>query len=84
MLEIADRLVDKVNHYLLSDLAVCSDLAMTTVRCASYNIRANLPDVNDSAERETLDRAAAQLVTRGVALIRNLSPRIWGRAAGAS
>jgi formiminotetrahydrofolate cyclodeaminase len=84
MLEICDKLVDKVNHHLLSDLAVCSDLAMTTARCASYNIRANLSDVADPVEREKFSRAAAQLVTRGVALIRDLSPRIWVRGASAS
>ena len=27
-----------------TDLAVCADLAMATARCATYNVRANLPD----------------------------------------
>src|SRR3954466_3104295 len=33
VLERCDALVDKVNVYLLSDLAVCAELAMATVRC---------------------------------------------------
>jgi oligopeptide/dipeptide ABC transporter ATP-binding protein len=37
--------VDVVNVYLLSDLAVSADLAMATVRCAVYNVRVNLADV---------------------------------------
>jgi formiminotetrahydrofolate cyclodeaminase len=79
MLEIAGKLVDKVNRHLLSDLAVCGDLAMATARCASYNIRANLPEVADADERQRLEHSASHLVARGIALIRDLSPRIWAR-----
>jgi hypothetical protein len=50
ILGLCDRLVDRVNFYLLSDLAVCADLAMATVRCAAYNVRVNLSDVGDAAE----------------------------------
>src|SRR5262249_3945191 len=46
VLELCDRLISFVNPYLLSDLAVCADLAMTVVRCASYNVRANLKAVD--------------------------------------
>jgi formiminotetrahydrofolate cyclodeaminase len=86
MLEICDKLVDKVNRYLLSDLAVCGDLAMATARCASYNVRANLSDVTDAVEREKYDRAATEMVARGISIIRHLSPRIWttDAKAGAS
>jgi formiminotetrahydrofolate cyclodeaminase len=84
LLEISGKLVDKVNRHLLSDLAVCGDLAMATARCASYNIRANLADVADIAERQRFEASAKQLVDRGVALIRDLSPRIWARGATAT
>jgi formiminotetrahydrofolate cyclodeaminase len=84
LLEISGRLVDKVNRHLLSDLAVCADLAMATARCASYNIRANLPDVADAAERARFEQSAEQLVSRGIALIRDLSPRIWAKGATAT
>jgi formiminotetrahydrofolate cyclodeaminase len=84
LLELSGRLVDKVNHFLLSDLAVCADLAMATVRCASYNIRANLADVTDPAERARFEQSADQLVTRGITLIRDLSPRIWSKGTPAT
>jgi formiminotetrahydrofolate cyclodeaminase len=83
LLEICDNMVEKVNRYLLSDLAVCADLAMTTARCASYNVRANLPDVADLTERERFDRAAGELVARGVEIIQRLSPRIWAKGTSA-
>jgi formiminotetrahydrofolate cyclodeaminase len=82
MLEISDRIVEKVNRYLLSDLAVCADLAMATARCASYNIRANLPDVSDTAERANFEAAAAKQVARGVELIRRITPRIQSQTGG--
>jgi formiminotetrahydrofolate cyclodeaminase len=75
LLEICDQIVEKVNHNLLSDLAVCSDLAMATIRCASYSIRANLPDLADAGERERFDLAATQLVQRGIDLVKKVSPR---------
>jgi len=34
ILEIVDRITNFVNPHLLSDLAVCADLAMATARCA--------------------------------------------------
>jgi len=83
LLEISSNLVDIVNRHLLSDLAVCCDLAMATARCASYNIRANLPDVTDAAERDRFSQSADQLVQRGVELIRQLGPRIWAKPTGA-
>jgi len=83
LLEISGKLVDIVNRHLLSDLAVCADLAMAAARCASYNIRANLPDVTDPAERDRFNQYADQLVQRGVELIRQLGPRIWAKATGA-
>ncbi len=45
ILETIDGIAMFVNPWLLSDLAVSADLAMATVRCAIYNIRANLADV---------------------------------------
>src|SRR4051812_8587119 len=45
ILDISDRIINFVNYHLLSDLAVCTDLAMATARCAIYNVRVNLPDL---------------------------------------
>ncbi|HEY1628250.1 MAG TPA: cyclodeaminase/cyclohydrolase family protein [Tepidisphaeraceae bacterium] len=79
MLELAEKLVDKVNHYLLSDLAVCCELSMATIRCASYNVRANLPDLTDAKDRESIELSARRLTERGATVIRQTIPRIWGR-----
>jgi formiminotetrahydrofolate cyclodeaminase len=81
ILEIVDRVADKVNPWLLSDLAVCADLAMATTRCALYNVRANLPDVQDPADRESIDRASQAMLARALKFIQSASPRIWARHA---
>ena len=81
ILEIADRLVDIVNPYLLSDLAVCADLAMATTRCAIYNIRVNLPEITDSKHRWEIEATSAHLLSRGLLTIQRVSPRIWQRVA---
>src|SRR5688572_3197417 len=63
VLEICDRVVDKVNYHLLSDLAVCADLAMATARCASYNVRVNLPDLRDAASRREVEDTVAEILS---------------------
>ena len=52
VLELCERVTPIVNKYLLSDLAVCAEMAMATVRCASYNVRVNLGDLSDAAGSE--------------------------------
>lgn len=79
ILEICDRMVNSVNHYLLSDLAVCADLAMATVRCASYNVRVNLKQLTDEADRRSIESTSAQVLSRAVGIIQRVSPRIWSR-----
>ena len=81
ILVLCDRLVDKVNYYLLSDLAVSADLAMATVRCAVYNVRVNLPDVSDAGERQSYESSMNQVLTHAALLIQRVSPRIWARHA---
>jgi formiminotetrahydrofolate cyclodeaminase len=79
ILEVVDRITNFVNPNLLSDLAVCADLAMATTRCAIYNVRANLPDVKDSADRASIESLIHSLLTRAAALIQRVAPRIWER-----
>jgi glutamate formiminotransferase/formiminotetrahydrofolate cyclodeaminase len=79
ILGLCDRLVDKVNFHLLSDLAVSADLAMATVRCAVYNVRVNLADLPDPAQRQSYEAAMAQVLRKAGILIRRVSPRIWER-----
>lgn len=79
MLGLADRLVDRVNYYLLSDLAVCTELAMATVRCGIYNVRVNLPDVSDPADRLHIAETIDHIHTRAREVIQRVMPRIWDR-----
>ena len=84
VLELCDRIVNFVNPWLLSDLAVCADLSMATVRCAVYNVRVNVGDVKDDAERQRIESTTFELLTRAGGLIQRLSPRIWARHASQS
>ncbi|MDB5356753.1 MAG: hypothetical protein JWN24_3206 [Phycisphaerales bacterium] len=81
ILETCGQIVDCVNHYLLSDLAVCADLAMATVRCAVYNVRVNLSDATDPADRQKIEATISRLLSRATVLIQEVSPRIWARHA---
>jgi formiminotetrahydrofolate cyclodeaminase len=81
ILEIVDRVVDRVNPWLLSDLAVCADLAMATTRCALYNVRANLPDVKNPADRDRIETSSRTLLSHALTLVQRASPRIWARHA---
>jgi formiminotetrahydrofolate cyclodeaminase len=84
VLEIADRVVEQVNPWLLSDLAVCADLAMATVRCGVYNVRVNLREVPEAQDRQSLEAATNQMLSHATILIQRVVPRIWSRAdAGA-
>ncbi len=79
ILELCQRLVPIVNFYLLSDLAVCADLAMATVRCGIYNVRVNLADVTDPADREKIEATLGSIMSRALGLIQQVSPAVWQR-----
>ncbi len=81
VLELCDRIVNFVNPWLLSDLAVCADVSMATVRCSVYNVRVNLTDVKDDAERQRIEATTFEMLSRAGALIQRVSPRIWARHA---
>lgn len=76
VLDLCDRLVDISNPYLLSDLAVCADLSMASVRCALHNVRVNLPELTDPEDRRKIEASCASMLSRGVQLIRQVSPRL--------
>jgi len=79
ILDLADRLVNVANRHLLSDLAVCAELAMATLRCAIYNVRVNLPDVSEISERRRIEATNGQLLSRATAAIQRSIPAIWKR-----
>jgi formiminotetrahydrofolate cyclodeaminase len=79
ILELCDRSVNFANYYLLSDLAVCADLAMATTRCAIYNVRVNLKELTEEADRRRVESSIGQMLSRAAELIQRVSPRIWAR-----
>lgn len=79
ILELCDRVVNFSNYYLLSDLAVCADLAMATTRCAVYNVRVNLKELTEEADRRRIESSIGQMLHRAAELIQRVSPRIWAR-----
>ena len=84
VIELTDRIAQKVNRHLLSDLAVCAELAMATARCAVYNVRVNLSDVQESTERDHFEQWCAKLLTHGRDAIQRVMPRIWSQPTSAS
>jgi formiminotetrahydrofolate cyclodeaminase len=79
ILELADTLVDVVNPHLLSDLAVCAELAMATTRSALYNVWVNLRDIGDQRDRRRFEEDGEKLRVHAVNAIRRLMPRIWAK-----
>src|SRR5437763_323459 len=59
--------------------AAMGELVLATVRCAIYNVRANLPDVTDPRDRDKIEATTTHLLDRAVVLVRRVIPRIWSR-----
>lgn len=79
VLDLCGELAPISNKFLLSDLAVCAELSMATVRCATCNVVINLPDVSDANERERFERSAATMIDHATARVREVVPKIWAR-----
>ncbi|HUB26015.1 MAG TPA: cyclodeaminase/cyclohydrolase family protein [Tepidisphaeraceae bacterium] len=79
ILALCDRIVSKVNKYLLSDLAIAADLATATVRCAIYNVKVNISEIPDPHERARLEDSNQKTLIRALELIQKISPEIWNR-----
>jgi formiminotetrahydrofolate cyclodeaminase len=76
LINLSEDLVDKVNKHLLSDLAVCAELAMATTRCALYNVRVNLSEVKETQQARKIESMAEQLLAGATAAIKRVEPRI--------
>jgi formiminotetrahydrofolate cyclodeaminase len=79
LLGTCQRIVDLVNWHLLSDLAVCAELAMATGRCAIYNVRVNLSELQDKEKSQKIEADLQQMLARGVESIQRIIPEIWLR-----
>jgi len=80
ILEISRKITPIVNRYLLSDLAVCAELAMATVRCGIYNVQVNLPETTELAYRQSVQATIIQIYGRAIALIQEIIPAISSRS----
>ncbi len=81
ILGLCEQVVDHVNPWLLSDLAVCADLATATARAAGYNVRVNLPSVTDIDARGKLAAETDQIWSNALERVKRVSPKIWARDA---
>ena len=72
LLDAAVRAAPVANPWLLSDLQVCGDLATAAVRCGSYNVLANLGDL-DAAEAQRLRGECDEQVNRAVERVNALT-----------
>jgi len=81
-LDLAEQSLPICNKWLLSDLAVCAELATATARCAAYCVRINLPDVSDVNERNKLSRDADDVIRHAVERVTRVMPAIWKRVNG--
>jgi formiminotetrahydrofolate cyclodeaminase len=82
VLELCDRVADYINPHLASDMAVCAELAMATVRCALYNVRVNLSDISDEGERRRFETHNARTLSSATVLIQRVLSRVWARQTG--
>ncbi|MEN0019963.1 MAG: cyclodeaminase/cyclohydrolase family protein [Planctomycetota bacterium] len=57
-----ERLSGITNRWLLSDLAIAAVLAEAACRACAWNVRVNLPSIEDATRRAELDAEAAALV----------------------
>jgi glutamate formiminotransferase/formiminotetrahydrofolate cyclodeaminase len=79
ILKVCDQLIEIVNPWLLSDLAVCADLAMATARAAMYNVRVNLSSVENAGQRKQLETETDAMLSHAKVLIQHVGPLIWSR-----
>jgi formiminotetrahydrofolate cyclodeaminase len=78
VVKLAEDVAAIANPYLLSDLAVCAELAMATVRTAVYNVRVNLKEIQ-GPERERIDKECHGIVLRATESMKRAIPAIWAR-----
>lgn len=79
ILNLAEQATPICNKWLLSDLAVCAELATATARCAAYNVRVNLGDVSDQQRRAKVSAEVDVLIRHAVERIQRIIPAIWQR-----
>ena len=75
ILELCNRLINTINNRLISELSVCADLAMATVRCATHNVQANLREV-PAGQWQAMEQAANSVLGHAIGLIQYVEQRM--------
>jgi formiminotetrahydrofolate cyclodeaminase len=78
LLKLTEELAPIANQFLLSDLAVCAELAMATVRTGIYNVRVNLKNVK-GFDRDRIDKECHRIVINATESMKRVIPAIWTR-----
>ena len=77
VIELSEKVAHIANPYLLSDLAVCADLAMATVRCAGYNVRVNLPELPSDIDRKRSTKQMDAMLFNATMAVQRAAAAIW-------
>jgi formiminotetrahydrofolate cyclodeaminase len=72
ILRLARDLTGKTSAMLASDLAIAAVLAEAGARAAAWNVRINLPLLDDQAVRETFERTMAQTLSDAAHITREI------------
>ena len=62
----------KVNPWLITDLLAASALAAATVRLSDYNVRINIPSVDDKAAAADIHQASAADLVKAQTLLEEI------------
>ena len=72
LLDLLARLDGRTNAMLRSDLAIAAILADAAARSAAWNVRINLPLLDDRAEAEAAERETGKTLERAAAITRGI------------
>lgn len=75
LLDRVEAVMPMANKYLLSDLAVCVELAMATLRTAIHCVKVNLPD-QPEARRTGISAECDAELNRAVQIVRRVMQRL--------
>lgn len=76
VLKMANELTPIINRHLRSDLSVCGELAMATLRSSLHCVRINLPELDDPNEIRRLTNEADHLLKQGIEQVKKLEGNV--------
>lgn len=76
---LLESLVGRSNRWLGSDLAIAADLAAAGASAFAWNVRVNLPQLEDASQRSELQEEAESLVDRARESARAVAEHVAGQ-----